>query len=181
MESLIIGGLQGLLNYAGVSLLDKLKVNKYKRKIAEGTATTVECAKIISMYQGEKDSFEKMVSCCEQLIQKDKQLHIAYTMLGLAYLHQPLSFGSIPKEKLMSSDNFGKAKKNFELAFLAKEDATRNDYKGLDDLRVFAQTNGMLNYHYGFILHMEGDETKAQEYKKLGLNQVEHTKGFLPY
>jgi hypothetical protein len=187
MEGLLIGGLQGLMNYAGISVFDKLKLKKLQRKISDGTATATECLKAISILQNEKDSFMKIRTCCEQLIRNNNHLTMAYVYLGMLNLHQLFNSGSMSSDRILASEGYRMAKECLEKAHLTVKDDTPKNFKGLqaikavDDFYTHSQIIGMLNYYHGFIYHLEGDEERAQSCKKLGQELNNNMKAVLPY
>lgn len=186
MESLIIGGLQGLLNYAGISFIDKLNINRYQKKIEKGTATMTQCAKVVTILKADKEAHFKIKSCCEQLLRMNKQTHFANVNLGVLYIHQLLSKLKSSTERFepITSQDFIQAKQYLENSIIIAKDDSIVEYdinNDLEDLGTLSILVSMRNYHYGYLLHLEGNKKESAHYKELAIKQQPEINGQLPY
>ena len=180
MESLLIGGLQGLLNYAGLSFLDKMNIKKYQRKMKEGTATMAQCAKVVSNLKSDKDAEEKIIYLCDQLLNKNHQTLFANVNLGVIAVKDLIEAG-YDKKILLNTGKFLQSKILLENAIKISKDPSIVEHRyEIEDLQVLSMLYSMMNYNYGYLLHLQGNVSESNHYKELGQKQLPGMGG-LPY
>ncbi|KAA9331158.1 amidohydrolase family protein [Adhaeribacter soli] len=178
MESLLIGGLQGLLNYAGLSLLDKMNIKKYQRKMEEGTATMTQCSKVVSHLKSDKDANAKISYLCDQLIKRNRQTLFANVNLGVLAVLDLIEAG-YDEKILLSTGKYLKSKVYLENAIRISKDTSIVEYE-FEDLPTLSCLYSMMNYYYGYLLHLQGNSSESNHYKELGQKQLPGMGG-LPY
>lgn len=178
MESLLIGGLQGLLNYAGLSFLDKMNIKKYQKKMEQGTANMRQCSKVVSYLKSEKQGKSQIEYYCDQMLKHGKQTLFANVNLGVLGVLDLIEAGYDSKI-LLSTGKFLKAKIYLERAVAISQDKTIVEYE-YEDLPTLSLLYSLMNYYYGYVLFLKGDFEQSKHHKELGQKQVPGMGG-LPY
>lgn len=175
----MIGALQGLMNSAGLSFMDKLKINKYLKKAEEGTATITECNKVFDNLRSGNTGVQKIDSICKVYIAKNQHLLFAYTNLGVLSVQQILLNN---RDDYRNKTEFQEGKAYLESALnLVEDPITLNSLQKDGDLFTLMDTQALMNYYYGFIMYIENNKDKSESFKKLGIKQIPKLKNHLPY